>query len=532
MVTGAVTFTALVLSKDAGVASPILASDAAPGEFSYFVDKDTIIATDMILHGKLPIFVAQGCTLTIEGDFIAPASQIFFGPGKVDMRRSKVLFARPEWWGARPNDLTFDCAPALTACLDACIAMRLGPGDYFIPNGWRITQRNRRIEGVGRARDAFGTRLLRFGSEGAVVTIGTDTPPPSFNDHVTGIDMRSVELARTAAPLVYAEEQRHAVGLRLSYVLDCSFHSVRATEQSTGFDCIGAVRTFFADCTAFRSLATPAGQPSAFVGFDLRDNASLYLNECSASRGGPAQYDQCIGLRLRGKISDHFITRFESTAIDEGIVITGDPDRRNADAWDFGQINVHIDSPIVDQASQSGIRIESLSRLANIDMAAPYVALASGAGTAIGLNNCLGNISITGGQLFSPQSSDTAKGPKGLAVSNSAGLIFNGLKINNFPIPLWFDNAQQIDGVFTCNHLYAPLDGPAIRLTDSRMIALRPQIRGINRAFSHAVAIDGRASSITIATAGLDGAKFATTAIVQRGGNPLRSQKGQDIRVR
>jgi hypothetical protein len=428
--------------------------------------------------------------------------------------------------------LTFDCAPALTACLDACIAMRLGPGDYFIPNGWRITQRNRRIEGVGRARDAFGTRLLRFGSEGAVVTIGTDTRPPSFNDHVTGIDMRSVELARTAAPRVREQDNSHAVGLRLSYVLDCSFHSVRATEHSTGFDCIGAVRTLFTDCTAFRSLTAPAGQPSAFVGFDLRDNASLYLNECSVSRGGPAHYDQCIGLRLRGKISDHFITRFETTTIDQGIVIIGDSGGDTAEGWDFGQINVHIDSPIIDQASQSGIRIESLSRLANIDIAAPYVALASGSGTAIGLNNCLGNISIAGGQLFSPQSANTANGPKGLVVSNSAGLIFNGLKINNFPIPIWFDNAQQIDGVFACNHLYAPLDGPAIRLTDSRMIILRPQIRGINRAFSHAVAIDGRASRIAIATAGLDGAKFASQAIVQRNGKPLRNQKGQDIWVR
>jgi hypothetical protein len=64
------------------------------------------------------------------------------------------------------------------------------------------------------------------------------------------------------------------------------------------------------------------------------------------------------------------------------------------------------------------------------------------------------------------------------------------------------------------------------------MIVLRPQIKGINRAFSHAVAIDGRASRIAIATAGLDGAKFASQAIVQRNGKPLRNQKGQDIWVR
>ncbi len=353
--------------------------------------------------------IAAGATLTLTGDLIAGASRLFTGPGRVDLARSRIVAARPEWWGAVAGDPAIDSAPALHACLAAHPAMQLGVGDYHLATTLRIDRPNRRVWGIGRAKGFGGTRLLLHGGGGAVVLVGSETGPASVNDFLWGIDLRWLELGRTSAPLRATGGPGDAVGLRIRHVVDSVFEGVRASEHAVGFSLTGAVRSFLRDCTAFRSVPGAAGD--TFTGFDMDGrvpppaiatgaNASLYLIDCAASIGGDPRLRVAAGCRLTGTLSDTFIDRFETTAIDVGILVDGRRDALTAAQRANGHVDLHIRGVVLDQCRDAGIRLTGLSDAALVDIVDPYVALSPAGTAAIDIADCGGGIDVSGGQLI------------------------------------------------------------------------------------------------------------------------------------
>jgi len=484
--------------------------------------RDTAIAADLTVGPGTRFEIAAGATLTLTGDIVAPATMIFAGPGRVDLSRSRVVAARPEWWGAVADDPATDCAPALHACLAAHPAMQLGLGDYHLSQTFRVDRSDRRIWGIGRAKGYRGTRLLLRGGSGPVVLVGTEIAPVTVNAFLWGIDLRWLELGRTAPPTRAHGTAADAVGLRLCHVVDCVFDGIRANEHATGFDLTAAVRTFLRDCAAFRSV--PGDGADTFVGFDLDGrvppaaigtgaNASLYLTDCTARTGGTPRLGQAVGIRLTGTLADTFIDRFETTDVDVGVLVDGRRDALTAAQRANGHVDLHIRGAVLDQCRDAGIRLGNLSTAALIDIGDPYVALSPTGTAAIDLVDCGGGIGIGGGQLIG---AGTAAPATGIRLRRVSGIAVAGTKLQGFarPVEATAATAFDLDVGINATTPAGLAPGPAIRLVNCAHGHVRPRITG-RAAFTCGVAADRDCDAVDIATAGIVPAALT-------GGDPVR----------
>jgi hypothetical protein len=385
--------------------------------------------------------------------------------------------------------------------------MQLGTGDYHLSSTLRIDRPNRRIRGIGRAKDQGGTRLLLRGGGGAVVLVGSETGPGSINDFLRGIDLRWLELGRTAPPGRATGGPGDAVGLRIRHVVDSVFEGVRANEHSTGFAVTGAVRSFLRDCAAFRSVRG-AADGDTFTGFDLDGrvpppaiatgaNASLYLTDCAASIGGDPRLRVAAGCRLTGTLSDTFIDRFETTALDLGIVVDGRREALTAAQRASGHVDLHIRGAVLDQCRDAGIRLTGLSDAALVDIGDPYVALAATGTAAIDIAGCGGGISVGGGQLIGAGAGAPAAG---IRLRDVSGIAVAGTKLRDFARPVDAAAVSAFDLDVTINGTTPA--GPAIQLANCRHGHVRPRITG-RAAFAAGVAADGGCDAVEIATAGI-----------------------------
>ena len=490
---------------------------------THYVDRDTTIHQTITLAPGTMFQIAAGATLTLLGDLVAPADQIFSGEGKIDLGKSRLLFARPEWWGAKVDDPSIDNAVPFNACTAAHTAMHLGPGDYHLSTGWTVDSSNRRIWGVGRTKDARSTRLLRHGARGSVLTVGQLFPPHTINEYARGLDIRWLELGRTEPPSsLYGEESDWPVGLTVRHVLDARFEGLRANEHGIGYSIRGAVRTFFDDCAAFRSTGGTDRPDDLFVGFDLDGhrppiptgaNASLYLLDCSVNQGGSPKLTGSVGCRLQGAMSDTFLVRFETTSLDVGIDVAGLADQMPSAARRNAQIDFVIDTPILDQCRKTGIRIAGLSDEAMLTIRAPYVGLSAGASSAIDVSGSGGAIAVDHGQLvgtFAPAAS-------GIRLSAVNGFSCSGTILQAFASPIIADKAVAFDLVLLINSGPRRMPGNAITLSNCKSGYVRPRIVGAGH--ETAVAADAGTRHVTVETAALP-APLNGPRLITRNGIP------------
>lgn len=523
-------------------ASPAAPSARSTGKVVSFsagihpISRDTVIRDTLLVSPGARFNIAAGVTLTLLGDMVAAAERIFEGAGRVDLSRSRVLAARPEWWGAAANDPAIDNVPALDACLAAHPAMQLGLGDYHLHRTWVIGRSNRRIWGIGRTKDAQGTRLLRHGSRGAVVMLGSGERPATINDYVRGIDLRWVELGRTeAAAAMSGSDATAAAGLVVRHVLDAYCEGLRANEHAICYSVRGAVRSYFHDCVAFRSLARDSAGRDIFIGFDLDGrsppiatgaNASVYLIDCNASTGNSPRLAQSIGCRLLGAMSDTSLIRFETTSLDVGIDIDGKAARMPPEQQAIAHLDLTIDTPVLDQCRKIGFRLTGMSGEAMVSVKSPYVGLSRGATSAVEITESGGSIGIEGGQvigLFAP-------GAVGIGIDRVTGATIAGTRILGFTHPVRIANARAFELVVAINSGGRSGNEPAIELTDCHAGYLRPRVAGPERAYGVAVAIDERSRGITVETASLD-VSLTNGKGVMRGAMPVAAVNGSSVSI-
>lgn len=457
------------------------------------VTRTMAIMGDIALEPGARIDIAAGCTLTIRGHFAAPVAPVFLGAGKVDLNQSRSTAAHPEWWGATSDDGAADCLPAFTACLAAHPVMLLRAADYYLSDSFVVERPFVRIWGAGYrgATGGQGTRLLVKSGAADVVRVGPARYPGAVNDFVQGVDMRWMELGRTApvAP--------DAAGLRAQYLLHCHFEGLSARESSIGFAAKGVVRSYFQDCIAFRSLpGSTANAP--YRGFVLGGsegvglagaNGSIFLIDCNTSIGGTPDVSDAVGLLLEGGFADSFIDRFEATGLQTGIRIDGQASRLG-DAAIAGHSNLHIRTAIVDQCGRVGIDMRELSDHALIDMQDVYVAVAPGAQAAIAGRDAHGACSIVGGQLIGR--SDVGRpGAVGLSLTDSSGLDVAGLKIADFAQPVRLKACRRIALGGQIHNPGRQSDEPAIAAEACANVRIYCAVSGRAGAFTHALAAVG-----------------------------------------
>lgn len=517
-------FGAVALAPSAGSTS-VGSASALFAVGVHRIDRDLTIDESLVLSSGTRLLIAASVTLTLRGDLIAPAEHIFDGPGRIDLTLSRVLFARPEWWGAKADDATIDNAAPFDACLAAHPAMQLGLGDYHLPNGWSINRSNRRVWGIGRTKDARGTRLLRHGPQGAVLTLGQQSPPPLINDYARGLDLRWLELGRTQAPAALgANEAQWPIGLMVRHVLDARCEGLRADEHAIGYSIRGAVRSFFEDCAAFRSTGGSDSAGEQFIGFDLDGrspliatgaNASLYLVDCGVNLGGAPRLTTSIGCRLLGALSDSFIIRLETTSLDVGIEVDGQAARLTPAQRRNAHLDFTIEMPVLDQCRRAGVRMTGLSAEAMVTIRSPYVGLSGGATAAIEISDSGGSIAIDHGQLVGT----FAPGAQGVKLDRVSGFSCSGTAIQGFARPIVASATTSFDLVVAINPGALRETGAAIALVDCHAGYIRPRILG-DGAYRAAVELDTRSGRITVEAGAID-LRSTDGQLVVRDGMPI-----------
>jgi hypothetical protein len=259
------------------------------------------------------------------------------------------------------------------------------------------------------------------------------------------------------------------------------------------------------DCAAFRSLFSERPD-DVFVGFDLDGtrppfptggNASLYLIDCVARTGNRPSLAGAIGCRLLGAFSDTFLIRFETTQLDHGVLVDGMPGKQQR----YAQLNLHIETPVLDQCSRAGIILRRLAASAMVDISAPWVAVLAGASAAIHLHETGGAVGIVGGQVVGPG----GNGVVGIMLEGASGVTLTGVKLLDLARPVVAHDATGFD--------LAPI---VLAGAASRQIAVelagcsggtvRARLLGAPDGFATGVAVDAASRTMLIETVGLGGA--------------------------
>ncbi|WP_295530055.1 hypothetical protein [Novosphingobium sp. Chol11] len=500
--------TASMLAAPALAAPQMLGEQSPPlvlGPGVTRVTANMVVKVDLMLQPGAVIEVAAGRTLTLLGGLIAPLGHIFTGPGRVDLGRSRIASAHPEWWGAAPGDGGRDSLPALQACLRSHPAMRLLAADYYISNTFVVERGFCSITGAGfrGTQPGDGTRLIVTNGTADVMRVGPETSPGGVNAFPQNIAVRSLALSRSVVPDTAGG--RMPAGLRAQFLLFADFREISAFEHGAGFVARGLVRSTLTDCVAFRSM-TGAQSGQLWRGFLLdgaRDiglaggNASIFLRGCNATIGGAPALADPVGLQIEGAFADTFITEFETSGVPTGIRIDGKTALIGARAR-HGHIDLHLVLPIIDQCASVGIDILDTSPDALIDVIDPYVAVAPGAKAALRLENMRGLATITGGQLAGAVNLAAGGRAVGLLASASSGLQVGGLKILEHARPAALTGCSGFALRLAIANPSSRPGASAIVLRDCEGGTADVLISGQNSAFASGVRVEGSAKRLRI----------------------------------
>lgn len=489
---------------------------AAPGTILeagvHRVTANTTIKGDLFLKPGAMLAVEQGCTLTVVGGLIAPIAHIFTGAGRIDLNRSRIVEAHPEWWGAVAGDGAVDSLPAFLSCLEAHPAMRLLADDYYIGSTLTIERAFCRVNGSGfrGTQRGQGTRLIVTDGQADVLRLGPATKPREVNDFTQNVTVQDLALCRSVP--VDTSAGTMPAGLRAQFLLFAQIERVSAFEHAVGFVARGLVRSTLDDCIAFRSI--PGRQPQRpYRGFWLDGsadiglaggNASLFLTACNATIGGNPDVGDGVGLLFEGAFADSFIIDFETTGIATGIRIDGKTVAIGARARN-GHVNLHLRMPIIDQCGQAGIDIRDTSEHALIDITEPYIAVAPSAETALRFTACRGALTITGGQLVGNTNSAAGGRAAGLTVQASQGLQVIGLKILEHARPVMLTECSITSvRVLVVNPVTRP-GGAAVTVQGGAGLSITPMVSAQAGTFAAGVRVTGQTRQICINRTGIDG---------------------------
>lgn len=438
----------------------------------------------------------------------------------------------PEWFGAVVNSNSGGIPAANLAALQACVVLcpvtNLQAADYWISGTWKITTQYRTVRG-GVMSDGYntgtGTRVLCTNTAANIIQVGPDSSPGSPSTFFRNITVENVNARWAAAltPPTLGNEITAVKAWLVNYVLNCQFKNCSAWEPIIGFYFYAAVYTKVDDCTVFRSVAY-GGTNDFFRGFWPQGgapvlaggNPSLYLTRCNVSLGGAPALVSPTGAYVNGDFSDLFIDDLETSAVPNGIVITGIGASGAA-----GKLDMHIRNPVIDQCNGTGILIDSLNAAGMVTITGGYVQVNDTGVVSKGLwvtgssNN--GSVSIGGGiQLLS-----------GVGTSNY-GVYISGqsnCKVDSTVMIENFFNPVVVDGGSVNVEIAATINNPntgtgttaAVNINNAERVRVTCSVDGKSSAFAQGILSVG--TNLNKAT--IDPTLFDATAISSGAANKI-----------
>lgn len=537
---GMVSAAALGMTSDVGARGPEIDSDPFNGPILSVPDRDALAAlkteAGRVVH--LDEIGREGLFRTIDIRRKAQPSDPQQGlfvpsrtPGLVWARIWDGTHARPEWFGARINDPTADCADALEACHQLCAVTQLSQADYFVRRTVRFGTSWRTIQGKGRyaTNQGQGTRIiLQQAASGVrtddIVLLGTAQRPSG--DLVTETHISDLTIIRDgpSQPHSSGDPARYPTGLRCAFLAHCTVSGVSSLESSVGFSIGGVVYTKIDDCLAQRTRPGEGDGADKAVGYLLDGrvrfgypggNASLYMDRCVAAEQH-GHHVEPTGLLALGAFVDSFIDRFESARIDTGMTF------RAIDSRAFGEtIDLHVRNPVLDGCGRFGLDLDlQATASACVEIVDPYVTPAGGRGDrGILVRDGAGLVTITGGQVLG----DFPGGS--LFISRTRGVRVQGLKIAQSVRPVVVNEASGLQLEPQISNYEKTSTNAAITGRAISRSSVRPIIIGFDQpAFAAGVDLDATSHHVHVDGSAIDPACLTqgTAAKVRFGGTDAR----------
>lgn len=472
---------------------------------TYAINSNLTINSPVIVRRGAGITVGNGYTVTFNGTFYAGVHSVFSGAGTVAFNWKTTQRGFPEWWGAvsGAGDITTATAnlAAINKCIVALPTTELQPADYFVSGTIQMNLPHRYL--VGRSKrwesstDAV-TRVIVKSATADVVFVGTVVWPGSVDSMLTGCRLSNLHLTRDVlvTPPAGGNEINGAAGVRLHYTRFTYLDQVQASENTIGFVIDGTVQTHLTLCHAFRSLAgsSPTGDffwgymqnGSASIGL-AGGNASTYYTDCTVEVGGSPTLSDSIGFNLSGKPVDTFMFRPETSAVNQGIVVSGD-------SGATGNADVHITDAVIDTFVLHGILIQSVGNYGAIDVKGGYFTPASTATDPYGIRvlNSTGMVALTNNQVIGTACPTVSKG---LVIQSSSGVMATNNMYLGCARPVWLTGSSSCVVRDIMNNPTGSTGAAAVLIQTSSRCTFAPVVNGGASAFAQGVWLDSTGNS-------------------------------------
>jgi len=479
--------------------------DIAAGR--YRVSRDVTFRAPVNFAYGAVLQSADDITLAFDGGLAAGVQQIFVltGRARVTIDRRFLQTGRPEWWGAVTDDPAFDCQPAIQACIDACPVTALQAADYHTRSAIRIAIHNRVLEGVGSNQNGApgGSRIVLGSATADGLRVGFDQPPPNgvpgFLEHVT---VRGLTIIRSVPPQARPVTDpgqgffTSPAGVRIQYVVTCTFQDINAIQHSNGFYLQGVVHSFLIFCQALRTAVGPSRDNDFFNGFfqlnalDIgyaSGNASLYYKNCSAFIDNGLDLAKSSGIYTYGGFTDTFINAFECAFLEVGLNMNG----AGSTAASYSSEDLVIDSCILDTCSIGGIVINAGNDGTAVTIHNCYVEV-RGSGVAMDVKQTAGSVSIVGCQIQSAPG-DAATG---ISVRDAGGVVSDANIVTDVRRPIAYDNARDCRCGDTINNVRDGAPDGALVIARSSRCVFRPIVKGRTGVTRAGVVFAGAANTL------------------------------------
>lgn len=474
-------------------------------------------ATGAVVNGP-----TGGATITFNGNFEAPRSQVFGANLTVKFGPASISVGLPEWWGAIPNDPSFDCEPAISACLASVQTTQLNAADYWTQSTIYFSESNKVLQGfAGTGRDVGVGVPTRLGQPGAtrviltgsnvqsstVIVFGQTVLQPYDNASLTRNSYISdISFCRDCStylsnPSSSGDPINCVKGVIMSYASACVLTNVSSYDSPCGFHLFGCVTSTVRDCSSYRTTPASSATNDFSVGclvggYNINygyvgNNASLYIQHF-VCYDAPSGTSTSWGMRLFGAFADTFLINCEVGRRDYGIEFDG-RSSFGGTAWPYStgpgaQQDVSLINCIIDSTTVAAIYIHDCNDSCQIGFTDLYVS--EPVGTAIEIANIGsgtlngGNISFYGGRILG------GPGTTGLSISTANNLAVFGTYFRDFANPFVASSVYSAEFRPDIVNLSTPSTN-AVELTTVQRSIIAPRINGASGVFTVGVNMVG-----------------------------------------
>lgn len=478
----------------------------------YNITSDLTVNAQLVVPKGAIIDIANGVTLTINGQILAGRYQIFSGNGDVVVDSESQPIGYPEWFGAKANDNAIDNKAAIEKCVKAFCITELSSGDYYVDNTITIDTSNRTLRGVKQLNWSYvadtkkGTRIITKHATNAIILVGTTTAPSNINLSVQNILLEDFTVTRTSG----SDWVSGSIGIRFSQVLRSRVNHITCFNNDLGVMLQACTNMHIENSLIFSEVLPTSDTSRSFRGVFIDNsvlspnntpNVSIYVRNNIINTGGGVILALSSGINVSGSVnapSDLFIYENAIEWVANGIEMLG--------TTTSGTVHdVHFIHNEMDVIKSNGIILQNIASNNTVIVEDNYIAPASNADTpfsAIRLVTC-GGVSLHNNVIVSKNFSNTY----GIYATTSNTIHSVGNIITSCLYGYYCSSVacSEFNDIITTGTLVAAAGGS---FTDCSHNIISSAIRGANNRFNDGIRLEGSSAANEVNVT-----KFLTGAI-------------------